>query len=63
MATGSRDFDILHQKVENGNRFMGLSQKLKMATGLWDLAKKLKMATGSWKLEKFNQNLDLVKFS
>ena len=50
MATGSRDFDILHQKVENGNRFMGLSQKLKMATGSWDL-------------EKFNQNLDLVKFS
>ena len=34
-----------------------------MATGLWDLAKKLKMATGSWDLEKFNQNLDLVKFS
>ena len=40
-----------------------LAKKLKMATGLWDLAKKLKMATGSWKLEKFNQNLDLVKFS
>ena len=39
MATGSRDFDILHQKVENGNRFMGLSQKIENGNRFMEIRK------------------------
>jgi hypothetical protein len=49
MATGSWDIEKFHEKVENGNRFMG-HRKI--------FIKKLKMATGSWDIEKFHEKVE-----